>query len=426
MARGIRGTRRGSVSVPSCVTDSQSPCWGRRANLMEFRYTCSECGRGYAIEPGRMVCPECSLAQTPDQPLRGVLEVELSGQIPADWEIGSLLPVEPRFFPPMPVGGTPLWAPRRLRHELDFPGLHIKDDGLNPTCSLKDRASFLVSAFAAKFDIQEIVLASTGNAGSSMAGVGASAGQRVTLFLPRAAPKAKLIQALMYGAKVFRVDGSYDDAYDLSMAYTAKFGVLSRNTAYNPLTIEGKKTVSLEVFRQLGQIPDSVFVSAGDGCILSGVYKGFRDLRQLGLTDRLPVVYAVQAEGSAALARAFESGFFTRETADTVADSICVNMPRNGFHALRQLKEHGGQVVRVSDEQILAAQARLSRSAGLFSEPAGAAAFAGFLKMRLLLPHGSVAVVLATGNGLKDTAAAGRSVEIPEKVVACLDDVAHD
>jgi threonine synthase len=390
---------------------------------MEFSYICSECGRRFPIEPRLMVCPECSLAQAADQPLRGVLEVELTGEVPADWEIAALLPVEERFFPPIPVGGTPLWAPQRLRHELNFPGLYIKDDGLNPTCSLKDRASFLVSAFATKFGIEEIVLASTGNAGSSMAGVGAAAGQKVTLFLPKAAPKAKLIQALQYGARVFRVDGSYDDAYELSLGYTARFGGLSRNTAYNPMTIEGKKTVSLEMFRQLGRVPDHVFVSVGDGCILSGVYKGFRDLRRLGLADRLPVVYAVQAEGSAALARAFECGVFRREATSTVADSICVDVPRNGFHALRQLKEHGGQVVTVSDEKILAAQARLSRSTGLFTEPAGAAAFAGFLEARPRLPDGAVAVVLATGNGLKDTAAAGRSVQIPEKVITCLDEV---
>jgi threonine synthase len=390
---------------------------------MEFSYLCSECGRRLPIEPQFMVCPHCTLAQAPDQPLRGVLEVELAGQVPADWEIASLLPVEERFFPPIPVGNTPLWAPQRLRRELELPGLYIKDDGLNPTCSLKDRASSLVSAFAAKFSIEEIVLASTGNAGSSMAGVGAAAGQKVTLFLPKAAPKAKLIQALQYGARVFRVDGTYDNAYDLSLAYTARFGGLSRNTAYNPMTIEGKKTVSLEIFRQLGRVPDCVFVSAGDGCILSGVYKGFRDLCRLSLADRLPVVYAVQAEGSAALARAFERGVFVREAASTVADSICVDVPRNGFHALRQLREHGGRVVRVSDEHILAAQGRLARSAGLFTEPAGAAAFAGFLQVRPQLPEGAVAVVLTTGNGLKDTAAAGRGVEIPERVISRLDEV---
>ncbi len=390
---------------------------------MNFGYICSECSRHFPIDPRLMVCPDCSADQAADQPLRGVLEVALEGEVSADWDIALLLPVERRFFPPIPVGETPLWAPGRLRDELDFPGLFFKDDGLNPTCSLKDRASFLVSAFAAKFGIAEIVLASTGNAGSSMAGVGAAAGQRVTLFLPEAAPRAKLIQALQYGARVLRVNGSYDDAYDLSLGYTARFGGLSRNTAYNPMTLEGKKTVSLEIFRQLGRTPDYVFVPAGDGCILSGVYKGFRDLRQLRLTDRLPVVYAVQAEGSAALARALERGVFRREASRTVADSICVDTPRNGLHALKQLKAHGGRVVTVSDEQILAAQARLSRTAGLFTEPAGAAAFAGFLETRPRLPEGAVAVVLATGNGLKDSATAGRSVRIPEKVISRLDEV---
>lgn len=390
---------------------------------MEFRYRCSECGVRYPIEPRVMVCPECSRAQLPDQPLRGVLEVELAGALPATWDIAALLPVEQRFFPPIPVGNTALWAPQRLRSDLRFPGLYIKDDGVNPTFSLKDRASFLVSAFAAKFGIQEIVVASTGNAGSSMAGVGAAAGQRVTLFLPEAAPKAKLVQALQYGARVYRVRGSYDDAYDLSLAYTATFGGLSRNTAYNPMTTEGKKTVALEIFRQLGRVPDCVFVAAGDGCILSGVYKGFRDLRTLGLADRLPTIYAIQAEGSAALARAFRSGRFVREPANTVADSIGVDVPRSGFHALRQLKEHRGQVVTVSDEKILAAQATLSRSAGLFTEPAGAAAFAGFLDARSRLPDGIVAVVLATGSGLKDTAAAARRVEIPSRSIASLDEV---
>jgi len=142
---------------------------------MEFGYICSECGRRFAIEPGLMVCPQCARAQLSDEPLRGILEVELTGKTPEDLTIASLLPVEPQFFPSIPVGNTPLWAPERLRRDLGFPGLYIKDDGLNPTCSLKDRASFLVSAFASKFAIEEIVLASTGNAGSSMAGVGAAA-----------------------------------------------------------------------------------------------------------------------------------------------------------------------------------------------------------------------------------------------------------
>ena len=226
---------------------------------------------GFKDRSQTMVCPDCSQEQQPDEPLRGVLEVELSGSAGPDFQVLDLLPVPAEFFPPIPVGDTPLWRPDRLRAELEYEGLYIKDDGGNPTSSFKDRASYLVSAFAAQHGIRQIVLASTGNAGSSMAGVGARPGQEIILFLPKSAPQAKLVQALQYGARVHRVDGSYDAAYDLSMEYVERFGGMSRSTAYNPMTLEGKKTVSLEIFQQLGaKIPDYVFVATGDGCILGG------------------------------------------------------------------------------------------------------------------------------------------------------------
>ncbi len=391
---------------------------------MEFRYVCSECGQRFEITPELKVCPQCAKEQQADQPLRGVLEVELSGQAGPDFGVHDLLPVERAYFPPIPVGGTPLWEPLNLREELGLPGLYIKDDGANPTSSFKDRASYLVSAFAKLHGINEIVLASTGNAGSSMAGVGAAAGQRITLFLPHTAPKAKLIQALQYGARVHRVEGSYDEAYELSMQYSRRFGGMSRNTAYNPMTIEGKKTVSLELFHDLGnKAPGYVFVATGDGCILGGVYKGFKDLLKLGLIEKMPCVVAVQAEGSDALCRAYETGSFEARPSRTLADSISVDVPRNGFHALKQLKEHGGRAVRVSDEAILAAQARLSAGSGLFTEPASAAAFAGFLKMAPELDARDSIVVLATGNGLKDAATASRGVDVPQKVIKSLDQI---
>jgi threonine synthase len=218
---------------------------------MQFNYRCSDCGQPYTIDPKLTVCPICREQQAPDQPLRGVLDVELSGNAAGKFDVFDLLPVPRHYFPPIPVGNTPLWRPENLRRSLGFKNLYIKDDGLNPTCSLKDRASFLVSAFAARHGIKEIVLASTGNAGSSMAGMGAAAGQKVTLFLPATAPEAKLIQALQYGATVHRVNGPYDHAYDLSLEYSNRFGGMNRSTGYNPMTLEGKKTVSLEIFQQL-------------------------------------------------------------------------------------------------------------------------------------------------------------------------------
>jgi threonine synthase len=198
---------------------------------------------------------------------------------------------------------------------------------------------------------------------------------------------------------------------------------MNRSTAYNPMTLEGKKTVALEIYRQLSGIPDYLFVSTGDGCILSGVYKGFRDLRRFGLIKRIPVIISVQAEGSDALYRAFLTDEFKVRPARTIADSISVGIPRNGRHALKQLRDHGGQVITVSDEEIIAAQGRMSRETGLFSEPAGAAALAGFLNFRAEIPSSARIVILATGSGLKDNAAAARGIKIPDKTIQSINDI---
>ncbi|MBU0465491.1 MAG: threonine synthase [Proteobacteria bacterium] len=405
---------------------------------MEFKYCCSICNKNFNIVPELNLCPDCSKNQQPDQPLLGVLEVKLKGIADETFAISDLLPVEPEYFPPLPVGNTPLWEPANLRQKTGFKNLFIKDDGSNPTSSFKDRASFLVSAFAKKFNINDISLASTGNAGSSMAGIGAAAGQSVTLFLPKTAPKAKLVQALQYGAKVFQVDGNYDMAYDISLAYSQKKGGMNRNTAYNPMTIEGKKTVSLELFKQLGQsnlngtklnkselnrARDIVFVSVGDGCILAGVYKGFRDLKQLGLIRDIPKIVAVQAKTSDALFRAYTTGKFENIPTTTIADSICVDVPRNGIHALAQIKQYNGEVMTVTDDEIIQAQASLSRTTGLFTEPAGAAAFAGFLKAAPGLDPDALIVILTTGNGLKDIASASLGISMPQTLIHSVDDI---
>jgi threonine synthase len=391
--------------------------------MIAFNYRCSVCNADYDITPDLTVCPCCAKQQQPDQPLTGVLEVELNGPVGLSFSIFDLLPVERQFFPPIPVGDTPLWEPENLRIQTGFKRLYIKDDGANPTSSLKDRASFLVSAAAKKFDIADITLASTGNAGSSMAGIGAAAGQKITLFLPHTAPPAKLVQALQYGATVYRVNGNYDMAYDLSLEFSRRKGGINRNTAYNPMTIEGKKTVSLELFKQLGRAPDLLFVSVGDGCILSGVYKGFRDLEKLGLIRSIPKIVGVQAQTSDALFRAFQTGVFENRPTSTVADSICVDVPRNGIHALSQLKKYNGKIMTVTDDEIIAAQSSLSKSTGLFAEPAGATAFAGFLKAAPKLDLDAVTVILSTGNGLKDSASAALGVSVPETLVSSLNDI---
>ena len=375
-----------------------------------------------------MLCPECSSTHKSGQPLNGVLEVELSGTLESNDPL-EFLPVEGQYFPAIPVGNTPLWQPEKLQKIYGFPELYLKDDGVNPTGSLKDRASFLVAAFARKHGIREVVVASTGNAGSSMAGVGAAAGLKVKLFLPKTAPPAKMIQALQYGADLVLADKNYDQAFSLSLEYSNTRGGMNRNTAYNPMTIEGKKTVSIEIFKQLKKAPDHVFVSVGDGVIMSGVYKGFRDLLQLGRIDKIPVVHAVQASGSDAICRAMESGDFDGQAespvraAKTVADSISVDTPSNGHLALKNLKAFGGHCFTVTDEEILCAQKELSSTCGLFSEPAAATAYAGFLKQKAALDSNETCVVLLTGNGLKDINSATAKIVVPEKSINSLDEL---
>lgn len=385
-------------------------------------YRCSDCGKEYELDPKFYTCPNCAKHQDANEPLRGVLEVIFGADL---LEIEDLIPVEDEYFPPVKVGWTPLSGVPRLRKKLGMPNLYIKDDSLNPTGSFKDRASFMVSAFAKKHGINEIVLASTGNAGSSMSGIAASAGQKVTLFLPKTAPKAKIAQALQFGANVYTVDGNYDMAYDLSMEYTEIHGGMNRNTAYNPMTIEGKKSVSLEIFDELEEeVPDYIFVATGDGCILAGVYKGFIDLMKGSFTDKVPTIVAVQAEGSSAIFRAFNNGGkFENIPTSTVADSICVDVPRNGYLSYKYLKEYRGKCITVTDNEILTAQNDLAKTTGIFAEPAGATAYAGLVKMWDELDDDATIVVLNTGSGLKDIESALKVVSLPKNNIQTLEDI---
>jgi threonine synthase len=262
---------------------------------------------------------------------------------------------------------------------------------------------------------KRVALASTGNAGASMACIGAALGLEVVLFVPASAPRAKLLQSLLYGARVVPVKGTYDDAFALSIEYTRHSGGINRNTAFNPLTVEGKKTVSLEIYNQMdGTVPDVLYVPTGDGVIFSGICKGFADLIKAGCTDRMPRMVMVQTEGSNALARAWREG---RETVlagtSTIADSLSVSRPAAGAMAISCLRRYGGRAVEVSDAQTSAAQAELAKEAGLFVEPSSAVAWAGLLADRGNLDPRASVVVLLTGTGFKDLKAAEALVSMP-------------
>ena len=404
------------------------------AHIIKYTYQCIDCGTTFDSSEIRYLCPRCSSKNDDKHPPKGVLKVLYNyDKIKKEETFDTLskkdfLPLYPVFkkesFPPLKTGKTPLYKVSELANKpLPF-SLYLKEDGQNPTWSFKDRASALVSAFAKEHNISTIVAASTGNAGSSLAGMCAAQRQQAIIMVPASAPKAKLTQILMYGARLIPVDGTYDDAFDLSIKASGAFGWYNRNTAFNPLTIEGKKSVSFELFNDLnGKLPDRIFVPVGDGVILSGVYKGFEDLLECGIIDTIPVVVAVQSEKSDNLVRNLETNRFISKQSTTLADSISVDIPRNFFMAKQYLKRYGGEAVTVSDEDILSASAMLSANTGIFSEPAASTAFAGLLQhyKNGKLPDNSRNVVLITGSGLKDIKTAAASLKMPEPISPTLE-----
>jgi threonine synthase len=395
--------------------------------MASFTYRCTDCGRTYARDEVRYLCPECGKDYRPGIPLLGVLEAvfdyEAIGaafdRAAPDWNL--FCAVEPEFHPPIPVGNTPLAKVDRLGATLGLTDLWVKNDGLNPSGSLKDRASFLIVAEAKRLGMDLIVAASTGNAASALACVCASTGTKALIFVPEKAPKAKLVQMVLYGATVVPVKGTYDDAFRLSLEYTAERGGLNRNTAYHPLTIEGKKTAGLEIWAQLGfGVPDAIVVSVGDGVILGGLHKAFVDLKRAGLIDRLPRLIGVQAESSDAIHRYVTTGVYADAVNPTTrADSISVTCPSNAHGARRAILESAGLTLTVTDAEILEAQALLAALTGIFTEPAGATAVAGLAKLQAgpdRLTPGSRVVILATGHGLKDVEAPLARIAIPQAV----------
>ena len=395
---------------------------------------CIRCGKTYEAVPDLTTC-QCG----------GILEItydydsiksRLTKEVLANraersmWRYRELLPIEEDTAPtPLRVGWSPLYEEPRLAEALGLGRLFVKDDGQNPTASLKDRASAMAVAKAQEAGARVIACSSTGNAASSLAGNAAAAGLETYIFVPSRAPKGKVAQLMTFGATVVSVQGSYEDTFALSRAAISRWGWYNRNAAINPYLSEGKKTVSLEIMEQLGWVvPDYSAVAVGDGCTIAGVWKGLKDLYAVGFISRLPRLISAQAEGCCPLNRAVEAGEPWRPMEEnTLADSIAVGVPRNADKALSAIRESGGLTVNVSDAEIMAAQKLLGRTCGVFGEPAGVAATAGVKKLaeQGKLPHDASVVSIVTGNGLKDVAnaiaACGEPITIPGSMDRLLD-----
>lgn len=399
-------------------------------NNQKYKYQCTNCGSKFNELEVTYSCPACSKSSSPHQPPKGVLKTNYDykklikegvtfDQLKQN-NFLDLLPINSnKSLPNLKIGNTPLYSIDKIKKtSLKF-NLFLKDDSQNPTYSFKDRASAIISAYAKEKGWDTIVTASTGNAGSSLAGICAAQGQKAVIIVPESAPIAKLTQILMYGATIIPVKGTYDDAFDLSIKATEEYGWYNRNTAFNPLTIEGKKTVAFELFEQLNfAIPDRIFVPVGDGVIISGVYKGFEDLFKLGIITKMPTVVAVQAKESDNLVRNLVNTEFRIEKSTTIADSISVDIPRNFYMTQKYIQEYKGEHLTITDEEILDALQILSKNTGLFAEPAAATAFAGMLAYKKAnnISENTNNVVLLTGSGLKDLKAVSGLLNMPDSI----------
>ena len=388
---------------------------------------CVHCAREFSAEEVDYYCPVCGYAD-------GILDVlydyeavkkEMTASALAAntdrsiWRYRALLPVDDATaLPPLQVGWTPLYDATRLASRLGVARCWVKDEGRNPTASFKDRASALGVVKAMEKKAARITCASTGNAASSLAGFAAAVGLPATIFVPARAPEAKVAQLLVFGAQVFQVRGTYDQAWELCMRASAEFGWYNRNCAINPYLIEGKKTVSLELAEQFarltpGSFPDWVVVSVGDGCTVGGVWKGLREMHALGFIQRLPRILGVQADGCKPFVTAWkaQTGLIPCE-ANTLADSIAVGHPRNFAKGMSAITESGGAFISVTDEEILGSIPLLAQTAGVFGEPAGVAGAAGVMRgVATGVIHRSESVALImTGNGLKDIQSAMHAV----------------
>lgn len=388
---------------------------------------CINCGEKYEALPTQYLCPLCGE--------KGILDVEYdyekikrgwnkevlkSNTDYSIWRYTPLLPVESDTPKPLlRVGWTPLYTVKTLAKDLGIETLYIKDDGLNPTGSLKDRASAIAVVKAQEAGKKVVSCASTGNAASSLAGNIASMGNdmRAVIFVPERAPIGKVTQLLIFGAVVISVKGTYEETFYLSEEAIKKWGWYNRNAAINPYLVEGKKTSSIEFAEQLNwDMPDWLVYSVGDGCTIAGAWKGLYDLKQIGFIDKIPKLLGVQAQGCAPITQAFRNGNdLIVVPENTIADSIAVGKPRNYIKAIKAVKESRGDMINVSDDEILNMMKVLGKRVGVFGEPAGVAGLAGIKKaveLGIIKHYESVAAVI-TGNGLKDIKNAEKAVGKP-------------
>jgi threonine synthase len=317
-------------------------------------------------------------------------------------------------------GETPLIEARSLSERVGA-RLHLKFEGMNPTASFKDRGMTVALSRAVAEGSRASVCASTGNTAASAAAYSARAGIRCFVVVPAGRiALGKAVQVLAHGADIVQIEGNFDEALRLSRRAAAALEEISLVNSVNPDRIEGQKTAAFEVCEALGRAPDCLAIPVGNAGNITAYWKGFKEWREAGYADDAPRMLGFQAEGASPLVAGHDF-----ESPETVASAIRIGSPASKEGALAAVRESGGLIESVTDDEILAAQGLLAREEGIFCEPASAAGIAGLLKLARegRGPEGTVVSVL-TGHGLKDPDVILRRVELPEPVPATLEMVA--
>ncbi|MCL4333353.1 MAG: threonine synthase [Candidatus Thermoplasmatota archaeon] len=366
---------------------------------------CFDCGREYDREPVSSRC-ECG----------GVLELVLTDGFPRAgdfrsgrgvWGYSKALPVSDESkIVTINEGNTPLIMAENIRVS-ERTELFIKNEGQNPTGSFKDRGMTVAVTRAKEIGAKTLVCASTGNTSASASAYAARGGMKAVVLVPAGKiAGGKLVQAIVHGAKVIRVSGDFDRALELMMQEAKDREELYVVNSINPFRIEGQKTGAFEIFEQLGsKVPDYVILPVGNAGNISAYWKGFSELKRWGFTDKTPRMIGVQAAGASPLVQLFQSGkdrLVRWDNPETVASAIRIGNPVSWRKALDAVNASGGQLLSVTDEEILAAQRNLASREGIFVEPASAAPLAAIERLKDSLPRGSIVVAIATGSGLKD------------------------
>ncbi len=376
--------------------------------MKEFSYKCCGCNKKFPGTLLRFRCPVCG------EPLE--IEYTGHGKINGEGFPENMLERYADFFPFSSVnknislreGFTPLVKSSRLRDELGVGEVYLKNESINPTWSFKDRGTLTGVSHALATGYKAIGTVSTGNMAASVAAYGARAGLKTFILVSQTLPPEKLNPIAVYGAEVIKVKGDYGKLYFESLKIGEKLGIYFINSDV-PFRVEGSKTIAFEIYEQMrGDIPDIVVVPTSSGGNIRGIAKGFRELKQYGLIETLPVIMAVQAEGCSPIVNAWERGVKTVERVEkpeTIAHAIENTYPPSGNEVLRMLSSGKGLAVKVTDKEILEAQKRLAGE-GLFVQPASAAPIAAMAKLKregYWKGREKVACVL-TGGGLKYTA----------------------